>query len=381
MQNCVNSYQGPLYRIMSTAGHICSTFSDPASKARTATRHRNRVLGQKLREMAVAGQPILLHANPSCRSGPLRQSLACSCSNLHQQLVGYRGQGGQRPKDSCIFSKKGRRLGWASPPCTILARAMQPSNVGVPLPVPQALVEVTSSRPSLSHTVHGHEPRPCRRHHRQRRPTPPSTDRPQFTSTLPNFSRPYCSIQTHKDTHCTSHNTHARCTIPAPPWFEDRATTFRPTHSRGNPSLSPFLLPNLSRLCITAQSLVARQLPARQATTRAQWPLQPATRPLLLHHLFPTSRTLPRPRRPPHLSLSCPSRRRFLLPRPRQRRWRPTWTSPRDILPPALPPPSQEAPRLSSCQTAKRFRSAPMAPLLHPKGAGSQRLSHGPPST
>lgn len=36
-------------------------------------------------------------------------------------------------------SREARQVVWASPPCTILARAMQPSNVGVPLPVPPGL--------------------------------------------------------------------------------------------------------------------------------------------------------------------------------------------------------------------------------------------------
>lgn len=74
----------------------------------------------------------------------------------------------------------------------------------------------------------------------------PATDR----RTAPHLNRSklfqallFCS---NKDTHRTSHNRHIRCTILAPPWFKDRATTLRPTHSRGNPFLSPFLLPNLS---------------------------------------------------------------------------------------------------------------------------------------
>lgn len=85
-----------------------------------------------------------------------------------------------------------------------------------------------SSRPSLSHR-YGHEPRPCpcpmpRRHHRQRRPTPPSTDRPQLTTALPDFFSALL-FYSNKDTCCPPHNRHIRCTIPVPPWLKDRATT------------------------------------------------------------------------------------------------------------------------------------------------------------
>lgn len=86
----------------------------------------------------------------------------------------------------------------------------------------------------------------------------------------------------------------SRCTILAPPWFKDRATTFRPTHSRGNPFLSPFLLPNLSRLCITAHKVPQRVncLPDRQPLARNGLSSPPPLLPSYIASLRPLSHAL-----------------------------------------------------------------------------------------
>lgn len=165
-----------------------------------------------------------------------------------------RGQYGARSCTPYHFpAERARQVVWASPPLQSWHAQCSLPMLGYLCRPPQALLEVTSSRPSLSQ---GHELQPVavaitvsadRLH-------PPPTARPTaHTRTctspqpFPNFSRPYCSVPTRitNPPHLTQY-AHPDCTILAPPWFKDRPTTFRPTHSRGNPFLSPFLLPNLS---------------------------------------------------------------------------------------------------------------------------------------